>query len=363
MKKRIKTIFNNIETPPDALIIKNATQPFLDPSFFYITGIEHGIFEGSYAFAYPDGTLDLIIPELEAETAKHTTAHLHIYKTKDDVQQLLKKFTAPLHSVGVNSQAITQRDYQALQELCPHLTFRDISSALIQTRLIKDTKELDLITHACHITDTVIHDIPSLITTGLRENELAAEIDYRMQKNGAEKPAFTTISSFGKNTAEPHYSHGETTLKNGDFILCDFGACYHNYNADVTRTFVHGKANTRQKDIYHTVLQAQTIGLDMIRPGISASDVHHAVFSFIETTPWKGRFIHSTGHALGLSVHDGPGFTEDSPLTLKENMVLTVEPGIYIPGYGGVRIEDDIVVTKNGYKLLTQSSKTLQELQ
>ena len=152
-------------------------------------------------------------------------------------------------------------------------------------------------------------------------------------------------------------------VKDGDFVLCDFGACYRRYNADSTRTFVYRKTTRQQKEMYDVVLHAQQIGFDVIRAGVPACEVHQKVASYIDSTAFKGRFIHNTGHSLGLAVHDGPGFTGDTMETLQENMVLTVEPGVYIPGVGGVRIEDDIVVKKGGIELLTHSSRKYTEIQ
>jgi Xaa-Pro dipeptidase len=205
--------------------------------------------------------------------------------------------------------------------------------------------------------------IPDMISEGMSEYELAAEINYSLQNLGAEKPAFDTISSFGKNTAEPHYNHGDIKLSEGNFILCDFGACLKKYNSDITRTFLFGRATNQQKEIYDTVLQAQQIAFDAIKPGVIAGDIHHAVSSFIDSTKFKGRFIHSTGHSLGLAVHDGPGFTPDNTMELQENMILTVEPGIYLPGFGGVRIEDDVLVKKDGIELLTKSPHLFIEIE
>ena len=240
--------------------------------------------------------------------------------------------------------------------------FIDISDKLVKVRLVKDELEIKLIKEACKMSDMVMKKIPEILTEGIYEYELAAEINYYMQKLGADKPAFETISSFSKNTAEPHYSHGSTRLKKGDFTLFDFGACFRKYNSDMTRTFVFGAADKKQKEMYETVLGAQKVGFDSIKPGIQTSDVHTAVSSYIDNTKFKGRFIHSTGHALGLAVHDGVGFGSDSHVDLQENMVFTVEPGVYIPGFGGVRIEDDILVKKDGMELLTTSSRTLLEI-
>jgi Xaa-Pro dipeptidase len=362
VKKRIQTIFTTIEKPPDAIIIKNAVQPFIDDTFFYVTGLETGIFENSYALLYPNGDSDLLVPDLEAETARKTDAAIHVYKSKEDRDTRINELVSSFKKIGINCTGILHRDFCTLKDTCPRATFVDVSKELTKIRLVKDERELTTIQQSCTIADAVMKQLPTILHEGMHEYEIAAEINYLMQKKGADKPAFETISSFGKNTAEPHYSHGNTRLQKGDFALCDFGSCFRRYNSDITRTFVCGKADQKQKDMHKTVLAAQNIGFDTIRAGVQARDVHNAVSSFIDKSPFKGRFIHTTGHSLGLAVHDGPGFSPDNETTLEENMVLTVEPGVYIPGYGGVRIEDDIRVKKDGIELLTRCSRELIEL-
>ncbi len=362
MKNRAKNIFNTIEKNLDAIVIKNATHPFIDDNFFYITGLEKGIFEGSLLIVCPDGTLDLLVSELEAESASKAKADIHIYKDKEDIKNIIKTSFSSLKNVGVNYTGLSHRDFCKLKDVFQKSKFTDVSEELLKTRLVKDEMEIELIKKACMISDKVMEKIPDMLHEGMYEYEIAAEIDYLLQKQGADKPAFETISSFGKNTAEPHYSHGSTRLKKGDFALFDFGACFRKYNSDMTRTFVFGNADKKQKEMYETVLGAQKVGFDAIKPGIQTSDVHNAVSSYIDNTRFKGRFIHSTGHALGLAVHDGVGFGSDSHVDIQENMVFTVEPGVYIPGFGGVRIEDDILVKKDGMELLTTSSRALLEI-
>jgi Xaa-Pro dipeptidase len=274
----------------------------------------------------------------------------------------LKTEFSKAKNIGLNYTGLSHKGFQQLSTLFPKAQFTDVSNALVMTRQIKDNYELDQIQKACAITDKIMEKIPELLVEGIAEFEIAAEINYLMHKLGAEKPGFDTISSFNTNTAEPHYTQGSTRLKHGDFALFDIGACVQKYNSDITRTFVFGKATKRQKDMYSTVQAAQDIGFNEIRPGVQASDVHHAVSSFIDKTPYKGRFIHSTGHSLGILVHDGARLTTGSTLRLQENMVFTVEPGVYIPNFGGVRIEDDVMVTKKGVQLLTKVSRDFQEI-
>ena len=363
MEKRVKNIFNNLEKKPDVVIIKNSIEPYIDDNFFYVTGLEKGLFEGSATILFPNGNIDIIVSELEAESAKKANGNIKVYKNEEDFFGIIKDSISSFKNIGLNFNGISHQDYCKFKNKYPDLEFLDISEAINRTRLVKDELEINLIKKACEISDKVMEKIPQILHEGMYEFELAAEINYLMQKNGADKAAFETISSFGKNTSEPHYSHGNIKLKNGDFVLCDFGACFKKYNSDITRTFVFGKANDKQIDMYETVQEAQRIGFDMIKPGLKAHEVHDAVDSFIESTKFKGRFIHSTGHSLGLAVHDGGArFSSTCEVELKENMVFTVEPGVYIPDFGGVRIEDDVLIKKDKVELFTKTPREIIEI-
>jgi Xaa-Pro dipeptidase len=278
------------------------------------------------------------------------------------MNKIIKKSFSSLKRLGLNYNGISHKDFNKLKVMFTKSSFFDVSEGFMKTRLVKDQLELKLIKEACKIADAVMKKIPEILKEGMYEYEIAAEIDYLMQKLGAQKPAFETISSFNKNTAEPHYSHGNARLKIGNFALFDFGACFKKYNSDITRTFVFGRADKQQKDMYETVLEAQNIGFDTIKADVKTKEVHNVVSSYIDKTKFKGRFIHSTGHSLGLAVHDGARFGPDDKIELKENMVFTVEPGVYISGFGGVRIEDDIRVKKEGIEFLTNSSRELLEI-
>jgi len=358
LEKRVKRIFDNISKKPDVILIKNAAMPFIDDNFFYVTGLTHGIFEGSFAVLFPDGKINLIVPQLEEEIAKKSNADIYVYKDQSEYNKILKKSVSSYKNIGLNFRGISIRDFLKIKNLLSNCDFLDVSDAIEKTRLIKDEIEIKYIRKACKIADIVAEKIPQVITDDMYEYELAAEIEYLMQKNGADKSAFETISSFGKNSAEPHYTHSNVKLKKGDFILCDFGACYKKYNSDITRTFVFDKPSNEQKDMYEVVLEAQKIGFDEIKSGVKASKVHNTVHSYIQSTKFKNRFIHSTGHSLGIAVHDSNArFSSNSEIVLESNMVFTDEPGIYIPDFGGVRIEDDVLVKSNGAEFLTKSSR------
>lgn len=364
MKNRVQKIFNKIDEELDAIIIKNSSETFTDSNFFYVTNLKKGLFENSVAFLFPDGKITLIIPSLEEESAKTIKdSEVFVYNKIDEYNKNLRDLLKNVKNIGINFNNISYKEINNLKDLNPKSSFFDIEKPLNLVRQIKDKKELSYIKKAAVIVDKVVEKIPEFISKDIYEYELAAEINYLMSKYGADKPSFETISSFGIKTAEPHYTHGNKKISEGDFVLCDFGANYMKYNSDITRTFVFKKASEKQKKIYETVKKAQQIGLKKIKPSIKASDVHNAVFDYIQKSPFKGCFIHSTGHSLGLDVHD-PGFSINSicETLIEENMVFTVEPGIYIPGFGGVRIEDDIVVTNDGFKFLTKSFKEFLEI-
>jgi len=363
LDNKVQNIFINSEEQVDCILIKNSDEPFIDVNFFYVTRLDKGLFEGSVAILYPDGNIKLIVSELELETTKQAKAEIKSYKNKKEYKEILNSSISSFRNIGLNFNGISHKDYYKLKDEFPKINFLDVSESFQKSRLIKDEQEINLIKKACRISDKVMEKVPEILNIGMKEYELSAEIDYLMQKNGADKTSFETICSFGKNSSEPHYSHGDKKLTKGDFILCDFGACFRKYNSDITRTFVFGKASSQQKEMHKIVLDAQKIAFNAINPGLKACDIHNKVKSFIDSSRYKDRFIHSTGHSLGLAVHDGGArLGSDCDLGLKENMVFTVEPGIYLPGYGGVRIEDDVLIKKSGIEVLSKSPRELLEI-
>jgi Xaa-Pro dipeptidase len=363
IKSRIQRIFSYCNPAPEAIIIKNGSEPSLDKMFFYATGLMDGLFEGCAAVLFPDGSFHLIVSSLEADIAQKVTSNILVYGSSKEFFTHLRTVINKCKNIGISYSSVSHAEALNLAKQFSNVHFQDVSNAFVSARMKKDADEIAYIQKACAIADKVMDSIPELVHNGMTETELASEINYHLQKYGAKSPAFETISSFGANTALPHYSHGEKRLENGDFIVCDFGACYNMYNSDMTRTFVLGSANYQQKRMYETVLTAQQTGIGLVHAGAIAKEVHQQVFDIIEKTEFAGRFIHSTGHSLGIYVHDGGvGFHSQSLLSLEPGMVLTVEPGVYLPGIGGVRIEDDILVEPMGCTVLTRSPRELIEI-
>ena len=362
MKERILRIFSFVEEELDAIVIVNGIDPLLDSTLFYVTGYETGLFEHSIAFLYPDGTCHVLVSTLEETSASKGSAPYTVFTSRKEYYDLITDRLSHMKRIGINSPGLLYKGAMLIKDKAPHVEFVDCESAISKARGIKDKEEIERIRGACDIASKIAVMIPSFIIDGVREDEVAAEMEYAMKKQGADCPSFTTISSFGKNAAEPHYMAGRDTIQKNQFALFDFGATYKRYVSDITRTFFFGKASDLDRDMYETVREAQQIGFDSIAPGEPMRAPHDNVAKFIDSTQFKGRFIHSLGHSIGMSVHEDLRFSPIEEGTIEPGMVMTVEPGVYLPGYGGVRIEDDIVVTKSGYKMLTTAPKEFMEL-
>ncbi len=233
-----------------------------------------------------------------------------------------------------------------------------LSNLLLSCRMVKSEEEIDSIKKAQEITDKAFSHILNFIKVGVTEREIALELEFFMRKLGSEGVAFDTIAVSGKNTSLPHGEPSEKKIENGDFITLDFGAVVNGYRSDMTRTVAVGNVSEKQKKVYNTVLLAQKKAMEKIRAGVKCAAVDKAARDIIDLE-FKGAFGHALGHSVGLDIHESPNFSPKEKPVLKENMVLSVEPGIYLEGEFGVRIEDLIVVKKDGFINLTESPKDL----
>lgn len=230
---------------------------------------------------------------------------------------------------------------------------------IFNARIIKTDAEIEKIEKAQQITEKSLLEIYNIVKPGVMEKDIALELEYQMKKNGAQAVSFDLITIAGKNTSKPHGVPSDYMLKKGDFALFDIGAVYDGYHSDMTRTVAVGSVSDKQKEIYDIVLKANLKALEVSAPGIKASKVDNAARSVIENAGYADFFGHSTGHGVGLDVHENPNVSPMSETLLCSGMVITIEPGIYLPDEFGVRIEDMIVITKDGYKNLTTLSKEL----
>ena len=366
MKRRVEKIFALLDPKPDAVVLANAVDPHLDQSFFYLFEVPAGLFEGSVAVAHPDGELDVLSSPLEAETAFEAAKHdphvkVHVVN-RDETEDAVKQLLAPGGTYALNHRELTHGWFVQLEKLLPQAKWTDASDAIRKARATKEPHEIELLRKAAEIGSEVGREIPGLLKTGITELELAAEMEYRMGRHGASGRSFSTIVAFGPHGAEPHYSPRDTPLKPGDSIVCDFGAYYRRYASDITRSFHFGPRDAEMKEVHDTVFAAQEAALAAVRPGVPGKEVHNAALQVIDASRWKGRLNHGVGHSIGLVVHDGWGYGPKVEDPLEVGMAITVEPGIYLPGHGGVRIEDDIVVTPDGYEFLTTAPREYREV-
>jgi Xaa-Pro aminopeptidase len=224
-------------------------------------------------------------------------------------------------------------------------------------RRIKDEAELAVMRRAVAIADAGFEFLLKTLRPGLREIEVALELETFMKRQGAKGPSFDTIIASGERSALPHGVASERTIRTDEFVKTDFGALYDGYCSDMTRTVVIGKPTPKHREIYDIVLEAQLATLAGIRPGITGREGDAIARDIIAARGYGDNFGHGTGHAVGMDIHESPRLSKTEETRLEPGMVVTVEPGIYLPGFGGVRIEDIVVVTENGCEILTKSTK------
>lgn len=257
-------------------------------------------------------------------------------------------------------------DYFSYTEECalagalPQATWKNLN--LVGLRAVKTDEEMKSIRKAVAISDEAFLQLLPHIRAGRKESDLAAELEYNMRKLGSTKPSFETICASGKRSALPHGVASEKVVEDGDFVTFDFGATYNGYCSDITRTVVIGKAAPWQKEIYDIVLNANLLGEKTLKAGLTGIQVDKAVRDYITGKGYGPNFGHGLGHGVGLDIHEKPVLNRANDQPLPAGAVVTIEPGIYLPDQGGLRIEDTCLVTENGCERLTSVPKELVEL-
>lgn len=358
LKKRLGNIFS--ESPADALLLMNSDT--FDSNFLYLTGFTSGVFEDAILIARRE-SMTLLTNSLEYQTAmEQRPAMMKVVSigNRAEMQKSLRKELEG-RTVGINESFLSVSRYKALKKMASPKRFIGIGKELQKARAVKDEDEIASIRKAVWITKKAMNSVESMLEAGMTEKQLAAKFDYVMESQGSQKNAFDTIVSFGANAAMPHHMPDMSKLRENSIVLVDAGAKWDNYCADMTRTFVFRPDRKSEKfkkieDMIRVVSDAQRAGFENIRDGAQACDAHNAAADVIDKAHngiYKGRFIHSLGHSVGIDVHDGYiGLAASLKMKLKAGMVLSDEPGIYIPGFGGVRIEDDVLVKRNGADVL-----------
>ncbi len=264
--------------------------------------------------------------------------------------------------VGLESAALTLEGYLKLHDKLADLELKTPEGAFNQLRIIKDDQEMERIKKAADISSEALRLTLGGIKPGLAERDVAVDLEFRIRRGGADSPSFDIIVASGENTSMPHAKPGSRTLERGDFIILDYGSVYGGYRSDETCTVALGHISEKQKMVYGIVKEAHDRALEAVRSGVACEEVDRVARSVIEEQGLGKFFTHGTGHGVGLCVHEEPRISPLSKSFLEAGMVITIEPGIYIPGLWGVRIEDMVLVERDGCRVLTTAPKDLMML-
>ncbi len=334
-----------------------------DPvSIAYLTGFRTDPHERLMALAVRASGAVLVVPGLEADSARTAAAagvEVRGWRDGEDPLQAVAEALGPAPGrLAVETERLTLAAFERLTSRVAAGDVVDAGAAVRGMRLRKRPDELALMERAAVISDRVLAALAAGLRLGTSELEVAGRITTLIAAEGAE-PAFESIVQFGTNSAQPHLRPTSRPLATGDLVLLDFGAAWQGYRADITRTLIAGEPDDRQREVHRLVLEAHDRALAAVRPGLCAGEVDEAARRVIREAGHGDHFQHRVGHGLGLELHEDPSLDPGSALVLEAGMTFTVEPGLYIPGWGGVRIEDDVVVEAAAGRSLTGAGRAL----
>jgi Xaa-Pro aminopeptidase len=261
-------------------------------------------------------------------------------------------------NLAFEKDRVTVGQYDIIQSLLPKTKWQGTSLVLEKLAAVKDKIEIDVLRTAVEITDKAYESIIPMLKPGTTEKQVASTLSSFYMKHG-DGEAYSPIVAGGPNGALPHAQPSERPFEKGDFIVIDAAAKYAGYHADMTRTPVVGEATEKHHEVYQIVKESQQRGIDAAKASVSCKAVDTACRDYINSKGYGKYFIHGTGHGIGLEIHTWPRFSEISNDVVEENYVMTIEPGVYIPGWGGVRIEDDVIIRKDSCEVLNQTTKDL----
>lgn len=317
-------------------------------------------FTGSAGFVWIDEKNQILITDFRyTEQAQEQSPEWQIIQDSDPLTKiaaLAKEYN--VSKVAFESEYVTVDQFSQWEsrlgvDLIP------TKDLILDYRMVKTVEEIELITKAVQITDEAFANTLPLIKPGVQEMEIALELEYQMKKLGASGLAFDAIVASGPRGALPHATPGQRKFTHGDFIVMDFGCSYQGYCSDMTRTLLIGEPSDKHLAVYNLVLKAQLAGLAGVKPGRTGQEVDQIARDIISEAGYGDNFGHSLGHGVGLEIHEEPRLSKTGEHVLKPGMVVTVEPGVYLSGWGGVRIEDLVVVTETGCRILTATPKDL----
>jgi Xaa-Pro dipeptidase len=334
-----------------------------DPvSIAYLTGFATNPHERLMALVVRDGGAVLVVPSLEADSAAAAARGVSVSAWRDGEDPwapVAAALGSPGGRLAVEMDHLSLSRWERLRQIAPGAEAVDAGAEVRRLRARKTAGEIARLEEAAGLTDAIAERLLGHLRPGRSELEVAAAIDQAIAAAGA-RPSFDTIVQSGPNSAQPHLRPGDRSLADGDLVLLDFGAAAGGYRADTTRTVVIGEPDARQREVHALVLAAHDAAVAAVRPGATAGEVDEAARAVIRAGGMAEAFIHRVGHGLGLEAHEDPSLDPGGDAVLEEGMVVTIEPGVYVAGWGGVRIEDDVVVEAGGARLLTQADRALR---
>ena len=321
-------------------------------------------------FTGSNGAL-LLNKDLSARICTDGRYTTQIAEEVPDIEALIERSSATAllstvagpRRVAFESRQTSVAELDDLREaLAEDVTLIPVRGVIESIRLYKDAFELERLREVAALASRAFEDLLAAgeLAEGRSERQVAADLEYRMRMLGAERPSFETIIASGPNSAKPHHSPGDRLISRGDLVVIDFGAHARGFNSDMTRTLIMGEAGDFETEIYDIVLRAQLAGVEAAYAGTGLAEIDNACRSIIEAAGYGEYFVHSTGHGVGLEVHEAPAAAKTATGVLEAGSTLTIEPGIYVPGRGGVRIEDTLVITNGAPEIITEVSKDLR---
>ncbi|MGZ9586352.1 M24 family metallopeptidase [Paenibacillus marinisediminis] len=330
---------------------------------YYVTGFACNPHERFLGVVFARGVEPvLIVPALDADKAAAVSSVQRIatHTDTDNPYAILKRhLPAGLKTLGVEKANLSVSRFETMQAELGTLRYADIGNVLQAMRVIKSEAELDRMQAAVDCVESVLGSVVRRVRVGMTEAEVVAELEYEMKKQGADGPSFDTMVLAGENAALPHGVPGARVIREGELLLFDLGVYLNGYASDITRTFAIGEVSDELKDIYNTVLAANEAAIAAVKPGVSFGSLDKVARQVIVDKGYGEYFTHRLGHGLGIDVHEYPSVHGQNEALTQPGVVFTIEPGIYLPGKGGVRIEDDVVVTEQGVRVLTSYPKEL----
>jgi Xaa-Pro aminopeptidase len=335
----------------DALIASSA------PNVRYLTG-----FTGSagMALVWQGGAILFTDPRYGIQAAAEVDCAVRVVRGLLHAALIAATARRRLRRLGFEDGRLTCRTYREIEAGLPLGVTLEPAAGLVEgLRTLKSAAEIGLVRRSVQLNSEAFAQALAKLRPGMAESALAAEIDYRMRLLGAERPAFDTIVAAGPRSAMPHAQPSSKTIRNNQLLLIDMGASREGYASDMTRMAFLGRPGRKVRDLYSSVLEAQLAAIDAVRPGALAATVDRAARRVLRARGIEKAFVHSTGHGLGLEIHEAPRLAKGVQTPLEAGMTITIEPGAYLEGFGGIRIEDTVVVTSSGCEVLTPTSKEL----